>query len=73
MEEELSESGINPPAYTPPHIPPSLLPPQQVIVTQATPVVEQVPPKEGEVVMSSSNRSNELSSCRNNISQLTFT
>ncbi len=42
-DEELSESGINPPAYTPPEAPgDGLLPPEKVIVTQPTPEVEQV-------------------------------
>ena len=40
-EEDISESGINPPAYTPPEAPDTqLLPPEKVIVTQPTPVGE---------------------------------
>jgi len=47
-EEELSESGMNPPAYTPPEIPDGLLPVETVVVTEPTPEIEHAQPKEVE-------------------------
>lgn len=40
-EDDISESGIQPPCYTPPEIPSHLLPPDQVLVTQPTPEIEE--------------------------------
>lgn len=44
-EDEVSDSGIPAPSYTPPEIPSNLLPPEtMVIVTQPTPTIEQTSP-----------------------------
>jgi hypothetical protein len=48
-EEDVSESGIQPPCYTPPEIPSHLLPPEKVVVTQPTPEIEHPDMKKAEV------------------------
>ncbi|XP_035709024.1 protein nervous wreck-like isoform X3 [Folsomia candida] len=40
-EDDISDSGILPPCYTPPEIPSHLLPPEKVVVTQPTPEIER--------------------------------
>lgn len=54
-EDDVSDSGIQPPCYTPPEIPTHLLPPEKVVVTQPTPEIEHaeeeiVPENESEKV-----------------------
>ena len=40
-EDEVSDSGINPPPYTPPEIDSGLLPPEKVVIIEPTPETEQ--------------------------------
>jgi hypothetical protein len=45
LQDEDETPGSAPPVFTPPDVPTFLLAPQQVIITQPTPVIEQPSPK----------------------------
>jgi hypothetical protein len=45
LQEEDETPGSAPPVFTPPDVPTFLLAPQEVIITQPTPLAEQPSPK----------------------------
>jgi hypothetical protein len=45
LQDEDETPGSAPPVFTPPDVPTFLLAPQQVIITQPTPIIEQPSPK----------------------------